>query len=505
MLEEISSDEATPKRLDTLENIYATFLSGQVPLLSIPREVLELLVTDLLLLSSNASPSETSLILSIFKRLLCPSLYPQLSSLIPPSHLETAVSGALPLQVMLTCEFLRFVVSQNPASVDAYLSSSLLTHFAALFSHQDLELVESVTSTLVCLCSHPSSLSLLLSHSSPLVSGLRTQLEQDTSAIRVLTAISQICRVSETAFGCCKDLGFLASLSDHMSCEDPLSFLCYLDILHYLCQSGLGYSFYLESGLLARLSQLVLADSSDPSLQMVRHDIIIFFFSLLSLPHVTSSHDFSHYQSLYSLIFSLLHSPDDRSVKVFMESLSHLSSFQQGRALLSSTTQLSGSLSMLGAILSSGSSEQKVRVLEMFSLLLRRHGWMADAKSYSQQAQFWFGCVGSSAMKTVLQLAKQPFPDVQVGAFSLCRSLAQWRWGQEHLRNCPGFLEFLINREIISGEEVVHARFGVISTLAESDISLDVLGGSFYTKIREQHTLGPYYLKAQYVVEVGND
>ena len=26
-----------------------------------------------------------------------------------------------------------------------------------------------------------------------------------------------------------------------------------------------------------------------------------------------------------------------------------------------------------------------------------------------------------------------------------------------------------INREIISGEEVVHARFGVISTLAESD------------------------------------
>ena len=505
LLDEISSEKTVPRPVDTLENILASIVSGQIRLLSLPPDVLQLLVTDLLLLSSSASAAESSLILSIFRRLLTPPLYPALSPLLPPSHVESAIHNAVPLQVQLACEFLKFLASQDPSSLQSYLSPSLLSSLPALFSHQDLRLVGNIADTLVTLSSNQASLSILFSDSSPLPSGLCSQLREHTSAIRVLTAVSRISVLSLPAFEACRASGLLSTLPDQMSTEDPLSFLCYLDTLRTFCQSPRGYAFYRDSGLLSRLLQLASAHSSDISEEMVRHDITVFFFSLISLPH-TAPEVTLYFNPLFSHLFSLLETPEERDTKMFMESLAHLSSLKEGRKLLnSSSDKIQDALCFCGSQLASGSSSRKDQLLSMFSAILREYSWMSDGEFYYEQTRSWFRCIGSDAMEKLFVLMKQPFSDQQLGAFSVCQSLAEWKWGQEEMRSCPGLLEFLLNSENISGEDLVYTRFEIISLLANSVTSQETLGASFYVKIREQLSLGAYHVKAQYVVEVEND
>ena len=505
LLDEISSEEIIPRRVDTLENILASIVSGEIRLQSLSPDVLQLLVTDLLLLSSNTSAAESSLILSIFGRLLTPPLYPALSSLLPPSHVQEAIHNAVPLQVQLACDFLKFVASQDPSSLHIYLSPSLLSSLPTLFSHQDLLLVENITDTLVALSSNHASLSILFSDSSPLPPGLSSQLREHTSAIRVLTAVSRISALSLPAFEACRASGLLSTLPDQMSSEDPLSFLCYLDTLRAFCLSSRGYAFYRDCGLLSRLLQLATAQSTGPAEEMVRYDIIVFFFSLISLPH-TAPEARLYYHPLFSHLFSLLEASEDRDTKVFLESLAHLSSLQEGRELLNSSgSKLQEALCVCGSQLVGGSSRRREQLMSMFSALLREYSWMSDRDFYCEQTHSWFRCIGTDAMKRLFVVMKQPFSEQQLGAFSVCRSIAAWKWGQEEMLRCPGLLEFLLNSENISGEDLVYTRFDIISILANSRTSQETLGSSFYAKIREQLSLGAYHVKAQYVVEVGND
>ena len=499
-----TSNHSVPRRMESLESIHVSIMSGQIRLQSLPSDVIQLLLTDLLLLSSTASDSEGSLILSIFKRLLSPSLYPLLSSYLPPSHLETALSNAIPLQVQLVCQFLQFLSTHDTASLPRYLSSYLLSSIPPLFSHQDLSLVENLTHTLVTLASHLPSLSILFSHTSPLIPGLLSQLQDDTPAIRVFSLLSNISSLSQPAFQLCRDSGLLSVLSERLSSDDPLSFLCYLDTLHSFCLSPQGYLFFRDSGVLSGLLHKATAQNVGPALEMVRHDIIVFFFSLISLPH-TATEGMLYYKPLFSHLFSLLEVGEERDVKVFLETLSYLSATQEGRVLLNQSTRVTEALSSCGGLLSSGSSDRRLQLLSTFSALLQRHVWMTDVEFYQQQTRDWFRCLGTEPLKRIFLLMRQPFSQLQTAAYSVCGALASWRWGQEDIRSCPGFLEFLINSESISGEELVYTRFEVISVLANSDTSLEILGASFYTKIREQFSLGPYHVKARYVVEVEND
>ncbi|KAI6648824.1 26S proteasome non-ATPase regulatory subunit 5 [Oopsacas minuta] len=504
LLEDMSTTESVPRRIDSLESIHSSILSGQITLLSLPSEVIQLLVTDLLLLSSRTSKSESSLIISIFKRLLILPLYPTLSSLLPPSHLETAISNAVPLQVELVCEFLQFVSKHDPVSLSTYLTTYLLSSIPTLFSHNDLALVENITNTLISVSGHQTALSILFSDSSPLIAGLLSQLQDDISAIRVLTAISRISALSPQAFEYCKHSGLLSVLSQRLSSEDPLSFLCYLDTLSIFCQHPDGYAFFRSNGVLSRLLQLATAENTDPALEMVRHDIIVFFFSLIHLPH-TATEGNMYYEPLISHLFSLLEAGEERDMKVFLESLTHLSALEEGRVLLNKNSRIHEALCICASQLSSSSSARRVQILSMFSALIQQRSWMSDIEFYHEQTRSWFNCIGSDPLKRMFLVMKQPFSELQTSVFSVCRAVACWRWGQESMRNCPGFLEYLISNEGISGEELVYSRFEVITILANSNTSQEILGGIFYTKIREQYTLGAYHVKPQYVVEVEND
>ena len=189
-----------------------------------------------------------------------------------------------------------------------------------------------------------------------------------------------------------------------------------------------------------------------------------------------------------------------------MESVAYLSSLKEGRELLNSSGgNMQVALRCCGSQLVSGSGLRKEQLMSMLSALLREYSWMSDREFYCEQTQGWFRCLGSDAMKKLFVVMKQPFSEQQLGGFSVCRALSGWKWGQEEMRSCPGLLEFLINSENISGEDLVYTRFEIISVLANSVTSLETLGASFYTKMREQLSLGAYHSKAQYVVEVGND
>ena len=255
--------------------------------------------------------------------------------------------------------------------------------------------------------------------------------------------------------------------------------------------------------MLSGLLQKATAQDVGPVLEMVRHDIIVFFFSLVSLPH-TATEGMLYYKPLFSHLFTLLEVGEERDVKVFLETLSYLSATQEGRVLLNQSSHVRGALSSCGDLLSS-SSDMRKHLLSTFSALLQRHAWMSDVEFYQQQTRDWFRCLGTEPLKRIFVLMRQPFSQLQTAAFTVCGALARWRWGQEEMRSCPGFLEFLVNSESVSGEELVYARFEVISVLANSDTSREILGASFYTKIREQFSLGPYHMKARYVVEVEND
>lgn len=176
------------------------------------------------------------------------------------------------------------------------------------------------------------------------------------------------------------------------------------------------------------------------------------------------------------------------------------STLHSRQALLHDESKTIAVLTMLGSLITSGSSEVRVTCMDAMSVLFAcPKGYSEDSTIESSYEKLYSG-LGENFTVTLYSVGKQPFSDLRCAMLKVLASLVTWKWGQEKIRSVPGFIEFLLDRSTEVDKAAKELRYSVIHKLAISATSEIIFGALTYRKIREYDQEGPYYVAGENVV-----
>lgn len=113
----------------------------------------------------------------------------------------------------------------------------------------------------------------------------------------------------------------------------------------------------------------------------------------------------------------------------------------------------------------------------------------------------WFDLLSDSdPLKKILAVAKQPFAELHIPGLQVIESLAGLPWGQEYLRNQPGFEEYLIDRRTETTKDGMERKFEIVRTLVNSPTASGVFGNESFLRLRTFESQGPFYVQTQSLV-----
>ena len=111
--------------------------------------------------------------------------------------------------------------------------------------------------------------------------------------------------------------------------------------------------------------------------------------------------------------------------------------------------------------------------------------------------QHWYSGLGGGMMETLYSLANQPFTDLRVCALQMYQALATLPWGQQNLKNHPGFVEYLLDRSTEKNKEGKDGKFRVVSSIVDSPTAENVFGAQLYRNFVIYRNEGPYFVKVE--------
>lgn len=108
--------------------------------------------------------------------------------------------------------------------------------------------------------------------------------------------------------------------------------------------------------------------------------------------------------------------------------------------------------------------------------------------------------LGADLFPAVFKITQNPFKDVKLPVFLLLKEMAHHRWGVEVFRNQPGFIEYILNRQIEVDADLKQLKFDLILAIATNGASKDVLDSVTIIRLKEYVKDGPFYLQGQHQV-----
>ena len=98
----------------------------------------------------------------------------------------------------------------------------------------------------------------------------------------------------------------------------------------------------------------------------------------------------------------------------------------------------------------------------------------------------------------IIQIAKQPFVDLRLGAYRCLFELSRSSWALQVLNVEPGFLEFLLNRSTEKDKEGKEMKFSIIRSMCEdAEQAKAILGNVNYLKLRRYLNDGVFYVEPE--------
>ena len=103
-----------------------------------------------------------------------------------------------------------------------------------------------------------------------------------------------------------------------------------------------------------------------------------------------------------------------------------------------------------------------------------------------------------SILPILIQIAKQPFVDLRLGAYRCLLELTRSSWALQALNNEPGFVEFLLNRSTEKDKEGKEAKFAIIQSICrDGEEAKSALGTVNYLKFRRYMNEGVFFVEPE--------
>jgi hypothetical protein len=348
----------------------------------------------------------------------------------------------------------------------------------------------------------------MFKQSSPFLATLNQLLTgNDIIRLRVFELITEISRVSETAFTAIATTGILQALAKDLNAarNDILQLLNILEIIKNLCTSKPAIDWLYKNEVFTTIVQILVENEED---ELVSSFIFHLIADVSAAGHKVLSEDFlaSDNDVIYKRLFSSLQSDDvtkQNSALVVIGNLCSQSGAALRKFLLESSERRTYYLSLiidakqqdvlitflhsLAQIVESDTVHNQVQPLiqELETQIVPRYSRPNVTSNYLINSLFD-------------QIRTDPFPDIRFAVFHVFRSLAYHTWGiDDYLLAYPTFIDWLVNRNTEIIKEGKDWKYGIAEifwqTLKNNKGSCGTnLSSQNYVKVRVYLQRGPY-------------
>jgi 26S proteasome non-ATPase regulatory subunit 5 len=409
--------------------------------------------------------------------------------------LERALNHPFPGVKLMALNEIQRNVENEDVLVDLCKRESLLINIIGCLGDNDLGVAKQASEVIKIVGLSSVGIKQLIS--ADILKALHEIMElNEIVRFRVYELLIEISVQSESNFNLLKSTGLLPQILNEL---DNIDVLLRLNVLELLSQLGLtkhGYNYLELNDTLKKLAGMLEGDDI-LTIQLCEPGVLKFFGNMA---HWKPMEMLAKYPNLFQRIFNNLDSGDFTIIGVSVETLGHIGLSNDGKITLDSTgCSIENAIKSVSKSLPSVPSETKVRSLNCLENLLQIEEPNNQIMAITKK---WYSLIDDNPTDFIWNYAKNPFSELRLGGFGVLKAIAGQVWGQEAIRDTPGMLEFLLDRNVETMKECKEAKYGIVELLANSEVFDHVATKKLDKFIKE----GPFYVQAVMEVAIeGND
>lgn len=382
------------------------------------------------------------------------------------SRYSTALERALnhpnsAVKLMALTEISREVVSEH-LLLDLSQRHSLLINIINCIGDEDLAVATVALKIITALGKMPVVIKQLLTE--PVLSAINDNLSMnDVVRLRFYEMFVEISTGSKLSQNMLISIGFLPRILRETENDDILLKLNIIEILSKLITSKHGYEYLEEQGTPQKLFNAFNIDDV-LFIKICEPGILKFFGSMAFWKPLEV---FSKYSTVIDRLFENISSDEYSLFGVSLDTIGHIGETMEGKSALNTLgNRFSQVLSTIWSRISVLPTEFQVRSLNCISNILK------SVNGLNQQGEIitqnWYKSLSDNPMDRLMFIINNPFGDIRSAGLGVLKSIGEHMWGHETIRNTPGCVEFLLNRNVESVKECKEVKYEIVQLLANS-------------------------------------
>ncbi|XP_044249843.1 26S proteasome non-ATPase regulatory subunit 5 [Drosophila takahashii] len=280
-----------------------------------------------------------------------------------------------------------------------------------------------------------------------------------------------------------------AALSE-LDNDDVLLQASVMELLVPLAEQNHGLSYMERRRVFDVISGRVQRIEENPLDALLIPSIMKFFGKIAA---VQPQKIIAGYPHMLACLFQQLQSEDETILPTAMDTLANLASTPQGKVLLhlNFNTAMEESFKKYGSYTKKLSAPLKERLLNSLDVVYAVE--TPPTKEINSILKTWYeSFAGGAQANAIMELINTPFPDLQLAALGLLKSICKYNWGIVALKNTGGAVEFLLSRQKDLHKDVKYLKWEIMEMLAASAEFSPTETVRFAAYVNE----GPYHIQA---------
>ncbi|XP_034489483.1 26S proteasome non-ATPase regulatory subunit 5 [Drosophila innubila] len=256
-----------------------------------------------------------------------------------------------------------------------------------------------------------------------------------------------------------------AALSE-LDNDDVLLMSSVMEILVPLAEQNHGLSYMERRRVLDIISSRVERIDENPLDALILPSIMKFFGKIAA---VQPQKIIAGYPQMLACLFQLLESGDEAMLPTGLDTLANLTSTVQGKLLMHQHFQsaMEQLLRKYSTHLKNLSPPLKIRLLNSLDVIYTLEGM--PSSELNTILLGWYECfAGGRQVNHIMELLHTPFPDLQLAALGLLKTLCQYPWGITAVQQTAGAIEFLLSRQQDLDKDVKYLKWQIMQLLSVS-------------------------------------
>ncbi|KAH8420369.1 hypothetical protein KR009_009645, partial [Drosophila setifemur] len=280
-----------------------------------------------------------------------------------------------------------------------------------------------------------------------------------------------------------------AALSE-LDNDDVLLQASVMEILVPLAEQNHGLSYMERRRVFDVISTRVQRIEENPLDTLLIPSIMKFFGKIAA---VQPQKIITGYPHMLACLFEQIQSEDETVLPTAMDTLANLAATPQGKLLMQLHFQpsMAAALTTYGSYTKKLSAPLKERLLNSLDVIYAVNS--PPTPEISSLLRSWYeSFAGGLQINIIMELISTPFPDLQLAALALLKSLCKYRFGIVALKNTGGAVEFLLSRQHDLHKDVKFLKWEIMDMLAVSSEFTPTETVRFTAYVNE----GPYHIQA---------